>query len=43
MWCDVLLWLQKDPGTNAKDLLAKLPEAFRAGSEMLICERCSAE
>ena len=28
VWCDVLLWLQKDPGTNAKDLLAKLPEAY---------------
>ena len=24
VWCDVLLWLQKDPDTNAKDLLAKL-------------------
>ena len=28
MWCDVLLWLQKDPDTNAKDLLAKLREAY---------------
>ena len=28
MWCDVLLWLQKDPDTNAKDLLAKLREAL---------------
>ena len=26
--CDVLLWLQKDPDTNAKDLLAKLREAY---------------
>ena len=28
MWCDVLLWLQKDPDTNAKALLAKLREAY---------------
>ena len=28
VWCDVLLWLQKDPDTNAKDLLAKLREAY---------------
>ena len=28
MWRDVLLWLQKDPDTNAKDLLAKLREAY---------------
>ena len=27
VWCDVLLWLQKDPGTNAKDLLARLRSA----------------
>ena len=27
VWCDVLLWLQKDPDTNAKDLLARLREA----------------
>ena len=26
--CDVLLWLQKDPDSNAKDLLAKLREAY---------------
>ena len=26
--CEVLLWLQKDPDTNAKDLLAKLREAY---------------
>ena len=24
VWCDVLLWLQKDPDTTAKDLLAIL-------------------
>ena len=24
VWCEVLLWLQQDPDTNAKDLLAKL-------------------
>ena len=23
VWCDVLLWLQKDPDTNAKDPLAR--------------------
>ena len=28
VWRDVLLWLQKDPDTNAKDLLAKLREAY---------------
>ena len=28
VWCDVLLWLQKDPDTNANDLLAKLREAY---------------
>ena len=28
VWCDVLLCLQKDPDTNAKDLLAKLREAY---------------
>ena len=28
VWCDVLLWLQKDPDTNAKDLLAKLREVY---------------
>ena len=28
VWCDVLLWLQKDPDSNAKDLLAKLREAY---------------
>ena len=28
--CDVLLWPQKDPDTNAKDLLAKLREAYFA-------------
>ena len=27
-WCDVQLWLQKDPDTNAMDLLAKLREAY---------------
>ena len=27
VWCDVLLWLQKDPDTTAKDLLAKLSQA----------------
>ncbi len=29
MWCDVLLWPQKDPdtGTNAKDLRARLRSA----------------
>ena len=27
MWCDVLLWLQKDPDTNAKDPLARLRSA----------------
>ena len=27
VWCDVLLWLQKDPDTTAKDLLAKLGQA----------------
>ena len=27
VWCDVLLWLQKDPDTNAKDLLARLRSA----------------
>ena len=26
-WCDVLLWLQDDPDTNAKDLLARLCQA----------------
>ena len=26
--CDVLLWLQKDPDSNAKDLLAELREAY---------------
>ena len=24
----MLLWLQKDPDTNAKELLTKLPEAY---------------
>ena len=28
MWCEVLLWLQKDPDTNTEDLLAKLHEAY---------------
>ena len=28
VWCDVLLWLRKDPDSNAKDLLAKLREAY---------------
>ena len=28
MWRDVLLCLQKDPDTNAKDLLAKLRQAY---------------
>ena len=28
VWCDVLFWLQKDPDTNARDLLAKLREAY---------------
>ena len=27
VWCDVLLWLQKDLDTTAKDLLAKLGQA----------------
>ena len=27
VWCEVLLWLEKDPDTNAKDLLARLREA----------------
>ena len=27
VWCDVLLWLEKDPDTNAKDLLARLHKA----------------
>ena len=27
VWCDVLLWLQKDPDTNAKVLLARLRSA----------------
>ena len=27
VWCDVLLWLQKDPDTNAKELLARLRAA----------------
>ena len=28
-WCDVLLWLQKNPATNAKELLARLRAAHR--------------
>ena len=28
VWPDVLLWLQNDPDTNARDLLAKLREAY---------------
>ena len=28
VWRHVLLWLQNDPDTNAKDLLAKLREAY---------------
>ena len=28
VWREVLLWLQKDPDPNAKDLLAKLCEAY---------------
>ena len=27
VWCEVLLWLEKDPDTNAKDLLARLRKA----------------
>ena len=27
VWCDVLIWLEKDPDTNAKDLLARLCKA----------------
>ncbi len=27
VWCDVQLWLEKDPDTNAKDLLARLRKA----------------
>ena len=27
VWCDVLLWLQKEPDTNAKNLLARLCKA----------------
>ena len=27
VWCDVLLWLEKDPDTNAKDLPARLRKA----------------
>ena len=35
VWCDVLLWLQKDPDTNAKDLLAKLREAYPGPAGLL--------
>ena len=28
VWGHMLLWLQNDPDTNAKDLLAKLREAY---------------
>ena len=31
VWCDVLLWLQKDPDTNAKELLARLRAAHSGG------------
>ena len=27
VWCDVLLWLEKDPDTNAKDFLVRLHKA----------------
>ena len=40
--CEVLLWLQKDPDTNAKDLLQNYARPIRADSEMLSCEHCSA-
>ena len=29
VWCDVLLWLEKDPDTNAKDLLARMRKAHQ--------------
>ena len=37
MWRDVLLWLEKDPDTNAKDLLARLRQAHpgRSGDAQL--------
>ena len=45
VWRDVLLWLQNDPDTNAKDYWANQNYArpIRAGSKMRNCERCSAE
>ena len=42
VWCEVLLWLQKDPDTNAKDLLANLREAYpgRFGDAQLRTLQC---
>ena len=42
VWCEVLLWLQKDPDTNAKDLL-NYAGPIRGSSEMPSCGPSSAE
>ena len=42
VWLDVLLWLEKDPDTNARDCWQDCAKVIRAGSEMLNCEPASA-
>ena len=42
VWCDVLLWLQKDPDTNAKDLLHGFGHPNQRGSATPSCGPCSA-
>ena len=39
---NVLLWLQKNPATNAKELLARLGQPIRGGSATPSCGPCSA-
>ena len=36
-WCDVFLWLQKDPDTNAKDLLYGFGHPTQRGSATPSC------
>ena len=41
VWCDVLLWLQKDPDTNAKDMLHGFGHPNQRGSATPSCGPCS--
>ena len=40
VWCDLLLWLQKDPDTNDRDLLAR-PRSDHPGRSTPRCGPCS--